>query len=54
MCTVVGFPAGSDGEESACSAKDLVLFRGSGRSLREGNGYPLQCSCLGNSVERGA
>ena len=54
MCTIVGFPRGSDGKESACNSKDLVLIPGSGRSPREGNGYALQCSCLENSMERGA
>ena len=45
---VLGFPGGSDGEESACSAGDLGLITGSGRSPGEGNGYPLQYSCLEN------
>ena len=49
-----GFPAGSDGKESACKAGDLGLIPGLGRSPREGNGYPLQYSCLGNSMYRGA
>ena len=48
MCT-----AGSDGEESACNAGDLGLIPGSGRCPGEGNGYPLQCSCLENSMDRG-
>ena len=34
-----GFPGGSDGKESACSMGGLGLIHGSGRSLREGNGY---------------
>ena len=33
---------------------DLGLIPGSGRSLGEGNGYPLQYSCLENSVDIGA
>ena len=37
-----GFPGGSDGKESACNAEDLGLIPGLGRSLGEGNGYPLQ------------
>ena len=49
-----GFPGGSDGIESACNAGDLSLIPGSGRSPREGNGYPLQYSCLENSMHRGA
>ena len=46
-----GFPGGSDGKESACSAGDQGLIPGWGRSPREGNGYPLQYSCLENSME---
>ena len=47
-------PGGSDGKESARSAGDLSSIRGSGRSPGEGNGYPLQYSCLEDSVDRGA
>ena len=36
-----GFPGGSDGQESACNAGDLVLFPGLGRSPGERNGNPL-------------
>ena len=43
---VVSFPDGSDGKESICNAGDWGLIRGSGRSSEEGNGYPLQYSCL--------
>ena len=42
------------GKESACSAGDLGLIPGSGRSLGEGNGNPLQYSCLENPTDRGA
>ena len=42
----------SDGKESACNAGDLSSIPGSGRSLGEGNGNPLQYSCLKNSTER--
>ena len=45
----MGFPGGSDGKESACSAGDLSLIPGSGRSLGEGNGNPLQYSWPGKS-----
>ena len=38
----------------ACSAGDLGSIPGSGRSSREGNGYPLQRSCLENSMDRRA
>ena len=40
--------------ESACKVGDLGLIPGSGRSPGEGNGNPLQYSCLENSVDRGA
>ena len=49
-----GFPGGSDGKESACSVGDLGLIPGSGRSPREGNGNPLQYSCLENPMDGGA
>ena len=54
MVTVPGFPSGSDGKESACNSGDLGLIPGLGRSPGEGNGYPLQYSCLENSMDRGA
>ena len=41
-------PWGSDGKEPACSAGDLGLIPGWGRSPGEGNGSPLQHACLGN------
>ena len=44
------FPCGSDGKESACNAGDLGSNPGLGRSPGEGNGYPLQCSGLENSM----
>ena len=47
-------PGGSDGKESACSAGGPGLIPGSGRSPGEGNGNPLQYSCMENSMERGA
>ena len=50
----MGFPGGSDGKASACSAGDLGSIPGSGRSLGEGNGNPLQYSCLGNPMDGGA
>ena len=49
-----GFPGGSISKESACNAKDLGLIAGSGRPSKEGNGTPLQFSCLGNPMDRGA
>ena len=50
----MGFPGGSDGKESACSAGDPGSIPGPGRSPGERNGYPLQYSCLENSMDRGA
>jgi len=50
----LGFPGGSDGKESACNAGHPILIPGSGRSLGERNGSPLQYSCLGNLMDRGA
>ena len=50
----MGFPGGSESKESACNAGDLGLISGLGRSPGEGNGYPLQYSCLENSMDRGA
>ena len=49
-----GLPGGSDGKESACNVGDPGSIPGSGRFPREGNGYPLQYSCLDNSTDRGA
>ena len=48
----MGFPGGSDGKESTCNAGDLGLIPGLGKSSGDGNGYPLQCSCLENSMDR--
>jgi len=48
-----GFPSGSDGKESAYNAGDPGSISGSGRCLGEGNGHPLQYSCLENSMDRG-
>ena len=43
------FPGGSDGKVSAYNVGDLGSIPGSGRSPREGNGNPLQYSCLGKT-----
>ena len=48
------FPGGSEGKASACSAGDLGLIPGSGRSPGEGNGNPLQYFCLENPKNGGA
>ena len=50
----VGFPGGSNGKESTGNAGDLGLTPRLGRSPGEGNGYPLQYSCLENSTDRRA
>ena len=47
----VGFPGGSVGKESASSAGTLGSIPWLGRSRGEGNGYPLQYSGLGNSMD---
>ena len=49
-----GFPGASEGKVSACSAGDPGLISGLGRSPGEGKDYPLQYSCLENSMDRGA
>ena len=51
---MLGFPGGSDGKVSACNAGDQGLIPGLGRSPKEGNGNPLQYSCLENSMDGGA
>ena len=45
---------GSDGKESVCIAGNLGLMPGLGRPPGEGNGNPLQYSCLENFMDRGA
>ena len=47
----MGFPGDSAGKESACNAGDLGSIPGLGRSLGEGNGYPLQYSGLEISLD---
>ena len=47
----MSFPGHSDGKASAYNAGDLGSVSGSGRSPGEGDGYPLQCSCLENPME---
>ena len=48
------FSDGSDGKESACNVEDLGSISGLRRSPGEGNGNPLQYSCLENPMDRGA
>ena len=51
---IEAFCGGSDGKESTSNSGDLGLIAGLGRAPGEGNGYPFQYSCLGNSMDRGA
>ena len=46
--------SGSAVKNPPVSVRDMSSIPGSGRSLGEGNGNPLQYSCLGNSMNRGA
>ena len=48
------FPGGSDSKTSACNAGDLGSIPRWGRSPREGNGNPIQYSCLENPMDGGA
>ena len=50
----VKYPGGSDGKESTCRIGDLNSIPGLGRSPGEGNGNPLQYSCMENPMDRGA
>ena len=50
----LGFPGDSDSKESTCNVEDPGSIPGSGRCPGEGNGYPLQYSCLENPTDRGA
>ena len=57
LSVLMGFPAGSVGKESACSAEDareMGSIPGLGRSPGEGYSNPLQSSCLENLMDRGA
>ena len=53
MLSRLDFPGGSDGKASAYDAGDLGSIPGLGRSPGEGNGNPLQYSCLENPMEGG-
>ena len=50
----MGFPGGSEVKASASNAGDLGSIPGSGRSPGEGNGNPLQYSCLENPMDKGS
>ena len=52
VCT--DFPDGSNSKEYACNVGDVDLIPGSGRSLGEGSGNPLQYSCLENLMDGGS
>ena len=51
---VMGFPGGSVEKNLPANAGDMGSILGLGRSPGEGNGNPLQCSCLGNPMDRRA
>ena len=54
LMQTLGFPGGSEDKAPACNAGDPGSIPGLGRSPGEGNGNPLQYSCLENPMERGA
>ena len=54
LMMAMGFPGGSDSKESTCNAGNLGSIPGLQISPGEGNGYPLQYSCLENPMARGA
>ena len=54
VTSTLKIPWGSDSKESACSAGELGSIPRSGRSAGEGDDYPLEYSCLVNSMDRGA
>ena len=54
IIVLLGFPGGSDGKESACSAGDLGSIPRLGRFPGEENGYSFQYSGLENPMDRGA
>ena len=54
VMVALGFPGGSEGKESACSAGDMRSIPRLERSLGKGKGYPLQYSCVENLTDRGA
>ena len=54
LCSRAWLPCGSDCKESACNVADPASIPGSGRSPVQGNGNPLQYSCLENPMDREA
>ena len=53
-CLKMGFPAGSAVKNLSANTGDMGSIPGLGRSPGEGNGNPLQYSCLGNPTDREA
>ena len=53
-CEEQGFPGGSVVKNPPANTGDVGLIPGSGRSFGRGNGNPLQYSCLGNPMDKGA
>ena len=51
---LMGFPGGLMIKKPPANAGDMCSISGSGRSLGEGNGNPLQYSCLEKCIDRGA
>ena len=54
LATICGFPGGSVVTNLPANAGDAGSILGSGRAPGEENGNPLQYSCLGNPMDRGA
>ena len=54
LSSLMGFPGGSDGKESACNARDLCSIPGLGRSPGGGHGNPQQYSYLENPYGQGS
>ena len=54
LCSFLDFPSDSGGKASACNVGDPGSISGLGRSPGEGNGNPLQYSCLENTMDGGA
>ena len=52
--TFLDFPGGSDGKAAVYNERDLGSIPGLGRSPGEGNGNPLQYSCMENPMDREA
>ena len=53
LISQISYNGGTDSKEPTCDSGDPGWILGSGRSPGEGNGYPLQYSCLENAIDRG-